>query len=113
MVVQNTSGKDPRFSPFNPKFPLFKLRYHVTYVVTWVVTVISNLWSESISDKSFVGFVHGIILWGKNDSIESLKSDYLKNNGTAVIYHPFLNGREQLTKAEVKESQAICSVGTY
>ena len=30
-----------------------------------------------------------------------------------LIYQPFLNDREQLAKAEVKESQAIDSVGIY
>ena len=30
-----------------------------------------------------------------------------------LIYQPFLNGREQLRKAEVKESQAIGSVKIY
>ena len=30
-----------------------------------------------------------------------------------LIYRPFLNDREQLTKVEVKESQAIDSVRIY
>ena len=33
--------------------------------------------------------------------------DYLENIRALPIYQLFLTGREQLTKAEVKESQAI------
>ena len=28
--------------------------YNITYVVTWVVTFISNLWAESLSEKEIV-----------------------------------------------------------
>ena len=42
-----------------------------------------------------------------------LISDYLENIGVLVIYQLFLNGSEQLTKKEVKDSQAISSVGIY
>ena len=49
--------------------------------------------------------------FGKNDSIMTdrgfIISDYFENIGASVIYQVFLNGCEQLTKAEVKESQAI------
>ena len=33
--------------------------------------------------------------------------DYLENIRASLIYQLFLNGHEQLTKAEMKESQAI------
>ena len=36
--------------------------------------------------------------------------DYLEKIGTSLIYQLFLNGCEQLTEAEIKESQAIASV---
>ena len=39
--------------------------------------------------------------------------DYLENIGTSVIYQPFLSGREQLTKAEKKETQPIASNRVY
>ena len=42
-----------------------------------------------------------------------LISDYLENIGDHLIYQPFLNGREQLRKAEVKVSQTIGSVRIY
>ena len=42
-----------------------------------------------------------------------LISDYLGNIEASVIYQLFLNGCEQLTKAEVKESEAIASVKIY
>ena len=55
--------------------------------------------------------------FGKNDSIMAdrgfLISDYLGNIEASVIYQLFLNGCEQLTKAEVKESEAIASVKIY
>ena len=55
--------------------------------------------------------------FGKNDSIMTHRgliiSDYFENIGVSVIYQLFLNGCEQLTKAEVKESQAIASVRIY
>ena len=40
-------------------------------------------------------------------------SDCLEHVGATVIYQLFLNGHEQLTKAEVKESQAITLVRIY
>ena len=36
--------------------------------------------------------------------------DYLGNTDASLIYQLFLNGREQLTKVGIKESQAIASV---
>ena len=52
--------------------------------------------------------------FGKNNSIMSdqgfITSDYFENNQASVIYQLFLNDCEQLTKAEVKESQSIASV---
>ena len=39
-----------------------------------------------------------------------ITSDYFENNQASVIYQLFLNDCEQLTKAEVKESQSIASV---
>ena len=41
-----------------------------------------------------------------------LISDYLENIAASVTYHLFLNGNEQLTKAELKESEGIASVRT-
>ena len=55
--------------------------------------------------------------FGKNDSIMTdqgfLVSDYLENIGASLIHQVYLNGSEQLTKAEVKESQATGSVRIY
>ena len=55
--------------------------------------------------------------FGKNDSIMADQgfsiSDCLEHVGTTVIYQLFLNGHEQLTKAELKESQAITLVRIY
>ena len=52
--------------------------------------------------------------FGKDDSIMAdlgfLIPDYLEKTGTSLIYQLFLNGFEQLTEAEVRESQAIASV---
>ena len=42
-----------------------------------------------------------------------LISDYVEISVHHSIYQPFLNDREQLTKAEVKESQDIASVRIY
>lgn len=39
--------------------------------------------------------------------------DYLENIRVSLIYQFSLNGCEQLTKAEVKESQAIALVRIY
>ena len=39
-----------------------------------------------------------------------IMSDYFETIRASVTYQLFLNGCEQLTKAEVKESQAIASV---
>ena len=54
---------------------------------------------------------------GKSDSIIAclglLITDYLENNGASLRYQLFLNGHEQLTKAEMKESQAIASLRIY
>ena len=48
---------------------------------------------------------------GKSDSIiadlDLLITDYLENIGASLKYQLFLNGHEQLTKAEMKENQAI------
>ena len=55
--------------------------------------------------------------FGKNENIMAdlglLIPDYLEDIGASIIYQLFLNGFEQLTKAEVKESQAIGSVRIY
>ena len=54
---------------------------------------------------------------GENGSIMAdqgfLISDYVEISVHHSIYQPFLNDREQLTKAEVKESQDIASVRIY
>ena len=42
-----------------------------------------------------------------------LTLNYLENPGTLIIYQLFVNGREQLTKGEVKKSKTIASVRTY
>ena len=42
-----------------------------------------------------------------------LISDYLENIWALVIYQLFLKSSEQITKAEVKEIQAIVSVTIY
>ena len=39
--------------------------------------------------------------------------DYPENLGDLTIYQLTLNGREQLTKGEVKESKVSASVRTY
>ena len=54
LTVYNTSIKDSRPSPFNQKFPLFKLKAPRYICSNLLVTFISNLWSESISDKEIV-----------------------------------------------------------
>ena len=55
--------------------------------------------------------------FGKTDSIianqDFLISDYPENIGASVMYQRFLNCHEQLTEAEVKESQANASVKIY
>ena len=52
--------------------------------------------------------------FGKNDNIMTNRGflifDYLGNTDASLIYQLFLNGREQLTKVGIKESQAIASV---
>ena len=56
-------------------------------------------------------------LWAKNDSIMAdrgiLISNDLESIGVSFNISAFLNGSDQLTKAEVKESQAIASVRIY
>ena len=54
LTVQNTSIKDPGPSPFNPRFPLFKLKAPCYIYRNLIVTLMSSLMSESISDKEFV-----------------------------------------------------------
>ena len=56
--------------------------HHVAFALTWIVTSISNLWSESIYDKEFVRRSCSLneALWEKNDTIMAdwgfLISDY-------------------------------------
>ena len=42
-----------------------------------------------------------------------LISDYLENIGASLNISAFLNGREQIRKTEVKESQSVGSVRIY
>ena len=63
----------------------------------------------------FAEFVHYMKQFGNNDSIATdrgfLISDYLENIDASL--NKLLNSREQLRKAEVKESQPVGSVRIY
>ena len=64
-----------------------------------------------LTTKLFIKVVHYMKNLGKSDSIiadlDLLITDYLENIGASLKYQLFLNGHEQLTKAEMKENQAI------
>ena len=101
-------------------FPLIKLQA-LCYLIapSGAVIFISNLYPGSFSDKEIVhrsGFAKWRTL-GKNDSIMAdrgiLISNDLESIGVSFNISAFLNGSDQLTKAEVKESQAIASVRIY
>ena len=97
-------------------------KHHVTYkgligiAPSGAVTFVSNLYPGSISDKEIVRR-SGLLnekLWDRGDSVMAdrgfLISDDLEKVGVSLNIPAFLNGRDQLTKAEVKESQSIASV---
>lgn len=72
--------------------------HHVLQIVTWVVTSISNVWSESVSDKEIFGRSCSLneVLWEKNDSIITaggfLMSGYLENIGALLNISAFRKG---------------------
>lgn len=97
-------------------------KHHVTYkgligiAPSGAITFISQLYSGSISDKEIVNR-SGILrkeLWDDGDSIMAdrgfIIEDELKALNVQLNIPAFLDGREQLTKGEVKESQSIASV---
>lgn len=97
-------------------------KHHVTYkgligiAPSGAITFISQLYSGSISDKAIVNRC-GILkkeLWDDNDSVMADRGftieDELKCLNVQLNIPAFLDGREQLTKGEVKESQSIASV---
>ena len=80
------------------------------------VTFISQLFDGSISDREIVsrsGFLEPS-LWNSQDSVMADRGfviyDELKELGVVLNIPCFLAGRDQLTAAEVKESQSIASV---
>ena len=97
-------------------------KHHLTYkgligiAPSGSVTFTSNLYPGSIYDKEIVrrsGLLNEA-LWAKNDSIMAdqgfLISDDLESIGLSLNIPAFLNVRDHLTRAEVKESQANASV---
>ena len=86
---------------------------HVTYkgligiFPSGPITFISELFYGSISDKE-------IVRWNQGDSVMTDRGftidEELKSLGVTSNIPGFLKGREQLTSAEVKESQTISSV---
>ena len=80
------------------------------------ITLVSQLYPGSISDKEIVA-KSGILndnLWGGGDSVMAdqgfLIHEDLEKIGVSLNIPAFLGGRQQLTKAKVKESQTIASV---
>ena len=101
---------------------LYCHKSHVTYKAllgiapSGAVTFTSQLYDGSVSDKEIVnrsGFLSKE-LWELNDSVMANRGftieDELDKIGVTLNIPSFLGGREQLTKAEVKESQTIASV---
>lgn len=95
---------------------------HVTYKglvgisPSGAITFVSQLFDGSISDKAIVkqsGFLQKCF-WNEGDSVMAdrgfLIEDDLKQYGVKLNIPAFLKGRDQLTSAEVKESQTIASV---
>ena len=95
---------------------------HVTYkgllgiTPSGAITFVSQLFDGSISDKEIVrksGFLQKY-LWDAGDSVMAdrgfLIEDDLKQFGVNLNIPAFLDGREQFTAAELKESQTIASV---
>ena len=97
-------------------------KHHVTYkglvgiAPSGAITFISQLYDGSISDQEIVAR-SGILnprLWDVGDSCMADRgftiADDLKKLKVDLNIPSFLSGRDQLTKAEVKESQSIASV---
>ncbi|XP_028411611.1 uncharacterized protein LOC114534369 [Dendronephthya gigantea] len=97
-------------------------KHHVTYkgllgiAPSGAITFISQLYSGSVSDKEIVNS-SGLLnkeLWDKDDAIMADRGftieEELSKIGVQLNIPAFLDGREQLTKGEVKESQSIASV---
>ena len=97
-------------------------KHHVTYKAlvgiapSGAITFISQLYDGSISDKEIVNR-SGILdprFWKLEDSVMADRGftieDELGAIGVKLNIPSFLDGREQLTKDEVKESQSIASV---
>ena len=88
---------------------------HVTYKgligisPSGAITFISELFDGSISDKEFLQNQ-----WNQGDSVMADRGftidEELKSLGVTLNIPSFLKGRDQLTSAEVKESQTIASV---
>ena len=97
-------------------------KHHATYKglvgisPSGAITFISQLYDGSISDKDIVA-KSGLLdprLWESGDSCMADRGftieDDLKKINVELNIPAFLSGRDQLTKAEVKESQSIASV---
>ena len=97
-------------------------KHHVTYkglvgiAPSGSITFISQLYEGSISDKEIVAR-SGILspeLWSEGDSLMADRGftiqEELNPLKVRLNIPAFLSGRDQLTKAEVKESQCIASV---
>ena len=97
-------------------------KHHVTYKgLVWIapsgaITFISQLYDGSISDQEIVAR-SGILnprFWDVGDSCMADRgftiAEDLKKLKVDLNIPAFLSGRDQLTKAEVKESQSIASV---
>lgn len=95
---------------------------HVTYKgllgisPSGAITFINQLFDGSISDKEIVRR-SGLLersLWNDDDSVMADRGftieDDLKTLNVRLNIPSFLGGRDQLTAAEVKESQTIASV---
>ena len=95
---------------------------HVTYkglvgiAPSGAITFVSQLYEGSISDQEIVRR-SGLLkkeLWENNDSVMADRgfkiSEDLKKLGVNLNIPSFLDGREQLSESEVKESQTIASV---
>ena len=97
-------------------------KHHVTYkglvgiAPSGAVTFVSELYNGSISDQEIVkrsGFLNQQF-WDKGDSVMADRGftieEDLKPLGVSLNIPAFLEGRDQLSEDEVKESQSIASV---
>ena len=94
-------------------------KHHVSYKVllgiapSGAISFISELSEGSISDKEIAkrSSILNENLWDDNDSIMADRGFTIQNELASLnveLYIPsFLDGRAQLTEAEVKESQTI------